>query len=141
MKKLAILIISAFVSFTGEAQKKGGVPDTSKHTVFYTCPMHTDVKALKAGDCPKCGMKLQLSGKELAKASVIKNYTCPVHLDVVSHDPGKCPQCGKKLNLSIKEQMKAETMKLYTCPMHPEVSLDKDGKCPKCGKALVEKKS
>jgi transcription initiation factor IIE alpha subunit len=85
-------------------------------------------------------MKLNLSGKELAKAEVMKNYTCPLHLDVVSHDPGKCPQCGKKLNLSSKEQMKAATMKLYTCPMHPEVALDKNGKCPKCGKTLVEKK-
>ncbi|MES2328670.1 MAG: heavy metal-binding domain-containing protein [Bacteroidota bacterium] len=142
MKNLAILIISAFVCVTSVfSQKKGGVPDNSKHTVFYTCPMHEDIKEIKAGDCPKCGMKLQLSGKELAKAAVMKNYTCPVHLDVVSHDPGKCPQCGKKLNLSPKEQMKAETMKMYTCPMHPEVSLDKDGKCPKCGKALVEKKS
>ena len=142
MKKLAILVISALVCVTGVfSQKKGGVPDTSKHAAFYTCPMHKDIKELKAGDCPKCGMKLQLSGKELAKANVMKNYTCPVHLDVVSHDPGKCPQCGKKLNLSPKEQMKAETMKLYTCPMHPEVALDKDGKCPKCGKALVEKKN
>ncbi len=122
------------------AQKKGGVPDTAKHTVFYSCPMHKDVKAHKAGDCPKCGMKLQLSGKERAKPHLTKNYSCPVHLDVASHNPGKCPQCGKKLNLSPKEQMKAEVMKMYTCPMHPSVSLDKDGKCPKCGKALERKK-
>jgi ssDNA-binding Zn-finger/Zn-ribbon topoisomerase 1 len=142
MKNLFIFVIAALIGVTtGFAQKKTGVPDTSKHTVFYSCPMHKEIKELKTGDCPKCGMKLQLSGKELAKANVIKNYTCPVHLNVVSHDPGKCPQCGKQLNLSPKEQMKAEVMKMYTCPMHPEVSLDKNGKCPKCGKTLVEKKN
>jgi ssDNA-binding Zn-finger/Zn-ribbon topoisomerase 1 len=141
MKKLLILAIAALGCVASVySQKKGGVSDTAKHTVFYTCPMHKDIKSFKAGDCPKCGMKLQMSGKELAKAGVMNNYTCPVHLDVMAHDPGKCPQCGRKLNLAPKEQMKAGTMKLYTCPMHPEVSLDKDGKCPKCGKPLVEKK-
>ncbi len=55
MKKLAILIISVFVCATSIfLQKKGGVPDTSKHSTFYTCPMHKDIKELKAGDCPKC---------------------------------------------------------------------------------------
>ncbi|MEO8174663.1 MAG: heavy metal-binding domain-containing protein [Sediminibacterium sp.] len=141
MKKFLIIAAAFFTcTITSFAQKKGGVPDTNKHLSFYTCPMHKQVKENAPGNCPMCKMKLNLSGKELAKAEVMKNYICPVHLDVVSHDAGKCPQCGKKLNLSLKEQMKAETMKLYTCPMHPEVALDKDGKCPKCGMKLVDKK-
>ena len=137
-KNLVFSILLLFISFGAFAQKAGKT-DTTKHSTFYTCPMHADVHKDKAGKCPKCGMDLQLSTKEQMKSDVVKSYSCPVHLDVTSHDPGKCPKCGKKLNLSAKEQMKAEVAKLYTCPMHPEVALDKDGKCPKCGKDLVEK--
>jgi len=27
---------------------------------YYTCPMHPEVHSDKPGDCPKCGMKLEL---------------------------------------------------------------------------------
>ncbi len=141
MKKIILLSIALFiVSSALFAQTKAGRIDTTKHTTFYTCPMHDGISMKMPGNCPICGMKLQLSKKEQMKKAVTKNYTCPVHLNVTSHDPGKCPQCGRKMNLSPKEQMKAEVMKIYTCPMHPQVALDKEGKCPKCGTALVEKK-
>jgi transcription initiation factor IIE alpha subunit len=141
MKKAIILTFALLVGSTCIfAQTKAGKRDTTEHAKFYTCAMHPEVSVNEPGKCPKCGMKLTLSGKEQMKASVVRNYTCPVHLDVTKHDPGKCPKCGKKLNLSAKEQMKAEVMKIYTCPMHPDVALDKEGKCPKCGTALVEKK-
>jgi len=123
------------------AQTKAGKADTTQHATYYTCPMHPDVESLQPGKCPKCGMDLNLSGKEQMKASVTKSYSCPVHLDVASHNPGNCPKCGRKMNLSSKEQMKAEVAKVYTCPMHPDVALDKEGVCPKCGKDLVEKKN
>jgi hypothetical protein len=141
MKKIIIFAFMLF--FTSPeilAQGKAGKTDTSKHTTFYSCPMHPDVVRNKPGKCPICGMELTLSGKEQMKTAVVKNYVCPLHRDVVSHDPGKCPKCGRKLNLSLKEQMKADVTKLYTCPMHPEVALTKEGVCPKCGRALVEKK-
>jgi membrane fusion protein, copper/silver efflux system len=32
--------------------------DTSSQAHQYTCPMHPEVVQDKAGDCPKCGMKL-----------------------------------------------------------------------------------
>jgi hypothetical protein len=141
MKKIIILAISLLIgSPVIFGQTKAGKKDTTQHTAYYNCPKHTDVVRDKPGKCPKCGMRLNLSGKEQMKSGVAKSYSCPVHLEVVSHDPGKCPQCGKKLNLSAKEQMKAGVTKIYTCPMHPEVALDKDGKCPSCGKHLVEKK-
>ena len=142
MKSLKMLLMAAFsiMTITVFSQEKAGKIDTTQHTSLYTCPMHSDVVSDKPGKCPKCGMDLQLSGKEQMKASVTKNYNCPIHLDVVKHDPGKCPKCGRKLNLSPKEQMKAEVGKVYTCPMHPLVALDKEGNCPKCGIALVEKK-
>jgi transcription initiation factor IIE alpha subunit len=142
MKSLKMLFFAAFtiISFTAFSQEKAGRKDTTQHIKLYTCPMHDTVAMKQPGNCPICGMKLQLSTKEQMKKDVTKNYKCPVHLDVTSHDPGKCPKCGRKMNLSPKEQMKAEVVKLYTCPMHPEVALDKEGKCPKCGKPLVEKK-
>ena len=141
MKNIIILTIAFFIASPALfAQSKAGKTDTTKHATFYTCPKHSDVVSDKPGNCPTCGMELNLSGKEQMKAQVTKNYNCPVHVDVTKHDPGKCLKCGKKLNLSAKEQMKAQVVKLYTCPMHPTVALDKEGKCPKCGTALVEKK-
>ena len=142
MKKLicliTIILLSSPILF---AQTKAGKTDTTKHTEYYSCPMHPDFVSNSPGKCPKCNMDLELSTKEKMKTAVTKNYSCPVHSDVYKHDPGKCPKCGRKLNLSPKEQMKAATVKLYTCPMHPEIALDKEGNCPKCGKTLIEKKT
>lgn len=138
--KLLLMVTLTIMSLTAFSQEKAGRKDTTNHVKLYTCPMHDSIAMKQPGNCPICGMKLQLSTKEQMKKDVTKTYTCPVHLAVTSHDPGKCPQCGRKMNLSPKEQMKAEVVKLYTCPMHPEVALNKDGVCPKCGKSLVEKK-
>jgi len=140
MKQITIFIFAMFIATGTFAQTKAGKTDTTQHSKFYSCPTHPEITSHKAGKCPKCGMKLSLSGKEEMKAKESKNYSCPTHLDVVTHDPGKCPKCGKKLNLSLKEQMKAEVAKVYTCPMHPDVALDKEGNCPKCGKPLEEQK-
>lgn len=142
MKKIIFIAITLFVfSPAIIAQTKAGRKDTTTHTTYYTCPKHSEVVNAKPGKCPKCGMKLNASGKEQMKASVTKNYSCPIHVEVASHHPGNCPKCGKKMNLSPKEQMKAVVAKIYTCPMHPEVALDKSGNCPKCGKKLEEKKN
>ena len=141
MKNIIVFAIAFFIaSPVVFAQGKAGKKDTMQHTKLYTCPMHDSIAMTKPGNCPICGMTLQLSKKEQMKMDVTKNYVCPVHADAIAHGPGKCPKCGRKMNLSSKEQMKAETTKVYTCPMHPEVALDKEGNCPKCGTALVEKK-
>lgn len=34
--------------------------ETSAQGVTYTCPHHPEVKQSKAGECPKCGMKLEV---------------------------------------------------------------------------------
>jgi len=52
---------------TKEAEAAG--PDHSMHAeeqakLPYFCPMHPDVRAASAGNCPKCGMAMK---KELAK--------------------------------------------------------------------------
>lgn len=138
------IVLSAFLlisTITINAQEKAGKKDHSHNAVYYTCPMHPDVKSDKAGKCPKCGMDLTLSKKEQMKADVTKTYTCPVHMEVASDKPGNCPKCGKNLTLSTKEQMKAEVMKLYSCPMHADVTSAGPGKCAKCGMDMVEKKA
>ena len=141
MKKIIILVAAFLIgSPVLFAQLKADKKETKHQTVYYTCPMHSDVTSKKSGKCPKCGMYLVLSKKEQMKTDLTKTYTCPAHADLVMHNPGMCPKCGKKLDLSPKEQMKTEIAKVYTCPMHPDVALDKNGICPKCGKDLVEKK-
>jgi uncharacterized paraquat-inducible protein A len=139
MKTIKILLMVVFTILTVSlfAQTKGGRVDTSKHTVWYTCSMHDTVAMKQPGNCPICGMKLNLSKKEEMKMSITKNYVCPTHPSIVKEQPGVCPICGMSLNLSPKEKAKLG----YSCPMHPDVKSDKDGKCPKCGMALVEKKS
>ena len=139
MKKL-ILLTLAFIticSVSGFAQTKAGRTDTTKHPQFFTCPMHDSIAAKKLGNCPVCGMKLQLSKKEAMKAGVTKNYACPVHVGEVSDKPGNCSKCGKSLSLSPKENMKVDVMNHYTCPMHADVKSDKAGKCPNCGMTLT----
>jgi sortase (surface protein transpeptidase) len=41
---------------------------TQTQEVSYTCPMHPDVHSKTAGECPKCGMELDLVEKPAAKA-------------------------------------------------------------------------
>ena len=143
MKTIIMLLMAAFSILTlpGFSQEKAGKKDTTSHISYYACPMHDSVKATKAGHCPICGMKLQLSGKEQMKSDVVKNYTCPLHPEITSNSAGKCSKCGSSLALSGKEQMKAGVTKNFTCPMHGDVASDKPGKCSKCGMDLVSKKN
>ena len=128
----------ALLSFFAFSQEKAGKKDTTQNVTLYTCSMHDSIAMNKPGNCPICGMKLQLSTKEQMKKDVTKTYSCPVHMDVQSDKPGKCSKCEMSLTLSPKEKMKVETMNNYTCPMHPDVKSDKTGKCPYCGMNLIE---
>ena len=139
MKNLIVFtVLLLTVSSSVFAQTKAGKKDTTQHAIFYSCPMHPDVKSDKAGKCPKCGMDLTLSKKEQMKMEVTKNYTCPVHTDVVSNHPGKCSKCGTKLVVDRRGSKQGKIV--YTCGMHPDVASDEPGKCPICGMELVEKK-
>ncbi len=133
---IMVLVITTF-STTLFAQTKRGYKDTTQHTVLYTCTMHDTIKMKQPGNCPICGMKLNLSKKEEMKMSITKNYVCPTHHTVVKDQPGVCPICGMTLNMSTKEKGKLG----YYCPMHPDVKSDKDGKCSKCGMQLAKSKS
>lgn len=134
--KILTIVILTILSTSIFAQTKGGRVDTSKHTVYYTCSMHDSVAMKQPGNCPICGMKLNLSKKEEMKMAITKNYVCPTHQTVVKDQPGICPICGMALNMSTKEKSKLG----YYCPMHPDFKSDKDGKCSKCGMQLTKVK-
>ena len=60
----------------------------------YTCPMHPEIHQPRPGNCPKCGMALELESPVTA-ATV--EYTCPMHPEIVRSEPGSCPICGMAL--------------------------------------------
>src|SRR5450759_6037873 len=102
------LLISCSMAFTqsktkpGEKQSSSTKTEMSKDMVYYTCPMHHDVKMDKPGKCPKCGMALEkktmkMTGTKSEKKEAMKVYTCYMHPEVKSDKPGKCPKCGMDL--------------------------------------------
>jgi P-type Cu+ transporter len=62
----------------------------------YYCPMCPGVDSEKPGDCPKCGMSLEIN--PTYKKPVGKTiYTCPMHPQIEQDHPGDCPICGMAL--------------------------------------------
>jgi Cu+-exporting ATPase len=61
----------------------------------YTCPMHPEVRQRGPGNCPKCGMALELVTPILAPKR--QEWTCPMHPQIVRDAPGACPICGMAL--------------------------------------------
>jgi Cu+-exporting ATPase len=61
----------------------------------YVCPMHPEIESDKPGNCPKCGMALELARPVASQQKVI--YTCPMHPEVEQDHPGACPKCGMAL--------------------------------------------
>jgi uncharacterized paraquat-inducible protein A len=61
----------------------------------YSCLMHPEVVSGKPGNCPKCGMTLQLMMSRPSETKTI--YTCPMHPEIEQDHPGQCPKCGMTL--------------------------------------------
>lgn len=61
----------------------------------YVCPMCEGVESDKPGNCPKCGMALELAPPTRATQSTI--YTCPMHPQIEQDHLGQCPICGMQL--------------------------------------------
>jgi len=64
-------------------------------SVFYSCPMHPEIRQNGPGACPKCGMTLEPVSEPLL--STRTEYTCPMHPEIVQDHPGSCPKCGMAL--------------------------------------------
>ena len=103
-----VLVISCVVAFaqskttSNEKQSSSIETEITKDSVYYTCPMHHDVKMDKPGKCPKCGMALEkkrmkMTGTKSEKKEAMKAYTCSMHPEVKLDKPGKCPKCGMTL--------------------------------------------
>lgn len=71
------------------------VSATPAKAAEYTCPMHPEVRQVKPGSCPKCGMALEPATVSAPKEKV--EYTCPMHPQIVRDAPGFCPICGMAL--------------------------------------------
>lgn len=56
--------------------------------------MHPEVEQDQPGNCPKCGMTLELLSPF---ESTDKQWTCPMHPEVVQDHSGSCPKCGMAL--------------------------------------------
>lgn len=120
---LVLLLLSPAVLADGPGKSGLSAPSgVSSARITYVCPMHPEVTSDKPGRCPKCGMFLEATPREIAY------YTCPMDADVRQDHPGKCPQCGMALQRETEK-----VAYIYACPMHPEVRQDHPGKCPKCG--------
>jgi Cu+-exporting ATPase len=57
--------------------------------------MHPEVETDRPGDCPKCGMALELAMPQQKRSKTI--YTCPMHPQIEQDHPGACPICGMAL--------------------------------------------
>src|SRR5574340_508066 len=63
-----------------DAVTAAATPTPASSGVIYTCPMHPEIRQPSPGNCPKCGMTLELLAPP-SKAGV--EYTCPMHPEVV----------------------------------------------------------
>src|SRR5438874_8140805 len=74
----------------------GGAPVVSSPAAAaYVCQMDPEVRANKAGACPKCGMALE--PETIAAPLSRTEYTCPMHPEIVRPELGSCPICGMAL--------------------------------------------
>ncbi len=65
---------------------------------LYTCPMHPEVRMEQPGNCPKCGMSLELMEPMESDAFGARaDYVCPMHPEIIRSEPGSCPKCGMAL--------------------------------------------
>jgi Cu+-exporting ATPase len=93
------------------AVKVAAVPGATSKAASneYTCPMDPEVRQQGPGDCPKCGMALELL---VAALPVTKTeYTCPMHPQIMRDAPGSCPICGMALEprtVSVEEEQNPE---------------------------------
>ncbi|MGB6876557.1 MAG: HAD-IC family P-type ATPase, partial [Candidatus Acidiferrales bacterium] len=75
--------------------KPAAAQSTKPVEQIYVCPMDAEVRAPKAGPCPKCGMALEPRAPATPSQKIA--YTCPMHPEIVRSKAGDCPICGMAL--------------------------------------------
>jgi Cu+-exporting ATPase len=75
--------------------------------------MHPEVISYQPGDCPKCGMAL-----ELMPTLAPTIYTCPMHPQVQQDHPSECPICGmtlepKTVDVEDEGEIKSLSLKFW----------------------------
>lgn len=93
-------------------------------TMTYTCPMHSQVRSNRPGNCPQCGMHLVAEDGVTAHADHgHHSHSCRGHEDSGESGHNDTVPAG-------------HTGVVYTCPMHPSVRQTQPGSCPLCGMGL-----
>ncbi len=78
-------------------------------SMFYTCPMHPEIRQKGPGSCPKCGMALEPAGEPMPTTRT--RYTCPMHPEIIRDEPGSCPKCGMALEpITVAAEEKNEEL-------------------------------
>jgi len=60
LASIAVLGIGALAVSTGGCKDKAPAPAVETHEEAYSCPMHPEVRQSEPGECPECGMDLEL---------------------------------------------------------------------------------
>lgn len=89
--------------------------------IFYTCPMHPEVKQSGPGACPKCGMALESLIPVIPRTNT--EWVCPMHPEIVRDAPGSCPICGMVLEPKVAMAEEEENSELIDMTRRFRVSL------------------
>jgi len=77
----------------------------------YVCPMDPEVRELRPGACPRCGMALEPDVPLTAATKT--QWTCPMHPEIVRDQPGACPICGMALEPKTVTAAQEENPELH----------------------------
>jgi Cu+-exporting ATPase len=104
----------------GAAVAAAPAPEAKSPSVAYICPMCPEVRSLKPGACPSCGMALE---PEVIQSTVRTEYVCPMHPEVKQAEPGACPKCGMALEARGVSEAEAPNPELASMNLRLRVSL------------------
>jgi membrane fusion protein, copper/silver efflux system len=87
-KIAAITFIAAGIFFAGYMANRQAIPSATSADVgqarSYGCPMHPQYKSDHAGECPICGMRLELESGDGSNKSEMKAHELPGTVEVMS---------------------------------------------------------
>jgi FtsP/CotA-like multicopper oxidase with cupredoxin domain len=90
----------AFVAEMDDVRNQGDT-DAGVHA----CPMHAEIVASWAGNCPTCGMKLMPTPTETEPPAA---FACPMHPEMAATWEAVCPKCGMTLRTTGRSDPHAD---------------------------------